>query len=217
VIADEDDCSAFDDTVFDPSQTEITDPLGRFSSFRCTEYGVACDGAQVPRAAGMYTTCEPFAASPYIYDPQVYVDHFTSLKSDPSMVVVGVIAGDVSPFVVELNNDPDPYPELQFSCGTPQTGSLAMPAVRLKWFADQFDYNTFQSICANDFASQITFIGSTVRAAIENGSDDRPSPSSGGGCSVSTSPSSSASAALAFLAAFALLVAVRVISRTRRP
>jgi uncharacterized protein (TIGR03382 family) len=92
-----------------------------------------------------------------------------------------------------------------------------MPAVRLAWFADQFEFSTFQSICAEDFGDQITFIGSTVRAAIQNGSDARPAPSSSGGCSASPRDGASSVLALALVSALALLAVAlrRVIARTR--
>src|SRR5215831_3171607 len=45
LVDDEDDCSVPPDSMlFDPSQTMLSDPLGPLASFRCTEFGITCDG-----------------------------------------------------------------------------------------------------------------------------------------------------------------------------
>jgi len=42
-ITDEDDCSARNPQLFDPTQAALTDPLGPLTSFRCFEFGITCD------------------------------------------------------------------------------------------------------------------------------------------------------------------------------
>jgi hypothetical protein len=209
-IADEDDCSALDAQVFDPSQTEVVDPLGPFGSFRCSEFGLLCDGGPISRSPDTYAVCEPWEESPYLHHPSHYVEYLLGLKDDPSKIVVGVVAGNTAPVAVDV--DAENQPTMLFSCGSPDDGSLAIPAIRLKWFAERFEFHTFQSICVPDFAEQVTYLGSTVRAAIEDPPEPGPEPvGAGAGCSVS-SRSAPAPVAVLLLA----ICAMRISSGARR-
>src|SRR5262249_49431017 len=151
---------------FDPTQDSVADPLGPFGSFRCTDFGVRCDGANLSRTPATYDECEPRGDS-YLWDPSHYVDFLRGLKPDPGKLVVSVIAAPTTPFVVDV----DAYgkPCLQESCTRVIDGSMAAPAVRLAWLASQFGENgVTQSICDDDLSSAIAFIGGTVRSTIIN-------------------------------------------------
>src|SRR5262249_53613554 len=89
LLGDEDDCSAQDTSVFNPARNldNVSSPLGVFASYRCTEFGVTCDGlASLPRAAADYQSCIPRGDS-YLYHPQFFVDFLRQLKGDPNLVI----------------------------------------------------------------------------------------------------------------------------------
>lgn len=163
-VADEDDCSAFEPALFDLED----DALGPLH-FRCTEYGVECDGQPIDRSARDYGVCTPRADSPYLHHPQAYVDFLKSLKEDPHQIIVAGIIGNPTPVSVYIN--PEGEPQLADSCSS-ASGS-AWPAVRLEWFLRQFPYrNTFVSICQPDLTealAQIAYTYASVGAPCLNG------------------------------------------------
>jgi hypothetical protein len=174
IIGDEDDCSARDDTVFDTSITrsDNSSDLGVDTSYRCTEFGVVCDGAPLARVSQDYMSCAPRGDS-YLWPTQHYVNFLRQLKSDPNLLIAAVIAGDPKPFGVQLQPDPDHpggvRPELKHSCTTVinDNPQVADPAVRLAWFANQFgDQGTFVSICQTDLAGAMTDIARLMRRVI---------------------------------------------------
>lgn len=134
ILTDADDCSAADGGAF-----AVGDP------FACTGYGVSCDGAPVAPLPGTYGSCAPQDGSPYVLHPDVYVEFLRSLKEDPSLLVLSLVAGPAQPFEVVAG------PELAPSCST-ATGETA-PAVRLDWILEQFpNRNTTTPICSSDLA-----------------------------------------------------------------
>jgi MYXO-CTERM domain-containing protein len=210
-VADEDDCSASDGDVFDPEQTDISDPLGVFSSFRCSEYGITCEEGNLARAPGMYTGCVPRSDSPYIHHPDHYVEFLRSLKADPDKLVVAAIVGTPTPVEVRLDFQGDP--ELAPSCGF-GSASFAEPGVRFQYLLSQFpDRSMLVPICNEDLSDAFTLIGSVVESAVL----DRPTPVEpdagsddiyidAGPCSVSAA---APGAGGALLFALALLPALR--------
>lgn len=146
IVSDEDDCSVFDTNLFDTSQTEIDDPLGPLTSFRCFEFGVECEGDD-PRTPGAKSDCGVREDSAYLDSVEAYADFLKSLKDDPSMVVVGAIVGDPEPVEVEIGENGNP--QLSTVCST--SLGMAYPAVRTRAFLDQFPArNRFASICTDD-------------------------------------------------------------------
>jgi hypothetical protein len=170
IVGDEDDCSAKDTSVFDPSQTSITDPLGPLASFRCTEFGLECDGAPITRSAANYTNCTSNHGTSYLQDPQVYADFLRGLKADPENVIVAVIGGNPTPVGVHL--DGSGRPTLDHSCcvdgtndciaGATQLGG-ADPGVRFNELLGYFpDRGTFTSICSTDLSDALTQIATLL-------------------------------------------------------
>ena len=133
ISIDEDDCSAFDRQLFDPSQDSIDDPLGPLSSFRCFEFGVQCAEPD-PRAPGPRTQCRSMEHSVYLTPVAEYAQFLRELKANPDDVAVAAIIGDVAPIEVARNARGDP--DLAPSC-TAEFGR-ANPGVRLKTFGDAF-------------------------------------------------------------------------------
>lgn len=170
IIADEDDCSASDTTMYDTSQTSISDPLGPLSSFRCFEFGVVCDDDS-PRNAGVKTGCVPRADSRYMYGMTEYADFLRSLKADPSLVTVGVISGVAEPVKVGITDMATP--KLEASCVS--ASGDAAPAVRLLHFASLFpNRHTKQTICNDDLSAALIGTANNLGASI------------GGACLVNT-------------------------------
>ncbi len=166
IIADEDDCSAKDTTVFDPTQMNVTDPLGPLASFRCTEFGVECGGMAITRSPATYSDCHAKTDSQYLQDPKFYADFLKTLKpSRPQDIIVAVIGGNTTPFAVAL--DMNGHPVLSHSC-TSTIGS-ADPAVRFTDFLGYFpDRSTFTSICSNDLSDALTVIANLLAQVVGN-------------------------------------------------
>jgi hypothetical protein len=159
IVSDEDDCSAYDGGIFDPTQTDISDPLGPLSSFRCFEFGIVCDGDD-PRTPGAKSECASRDASAYVTPVQDYVDFLHGLKYDSSMVVVAGIFGDSDD--VAVGTDDNGNPQLQASCSS--AGGVAFPGVRLQQFLDGFpERNRFASICEDDLGGPLADAAMAIR------------------------------------------------------
>lgn len=137
-VGDEDDCSARNPQLFDPSQQATTDPLGPLTTFRCFEFGVQCD-INDRNVVGPRKNCKP--AFDWLYKVEDYVKFFRGLKQHKSRVLVSLIAGPPTP--VEVGKD-GKNPTLRPSCEG--TSGYALPAIRLDAVRAAFD-GTFTSAC----------------------------------------------------------------------
>ena len=175
LLTDEDDCSApADTTLFDPSQTLVSDPLGPLTSYRCNEFGHLCNGQRPPRtAASNLQNCHS-AEDGRLIKVSELVAFFKNLKANPNDVMVAAVTGPATPYSVTLvapttRRGPGPaVPTIVPSCMS--ANGTAAPAVRIKDFVDAFgDNGTFLSICADDFSPVMTRIGQEVarRASLE--------------------------------------------------
>ncbi len=148
-LSDEDDCSVSDPAMFDPAQTDDADPLGAFSSFRCTEFGVTCDGGDLPRGPGFYQECAP-RESAFMRDSADFADFLRALKP-PGRLLVSTVVGRARPFNVVV--DADGHPELDASCGN-GTGREARPGIRFRGLRDELPtQSTDTSICEPDWST----------------------------------------------------------------
>jgi len=176
VISDEDDCSARDRKIFDPTQDDIDSELGQLSSFRCFEFGAECDPVDGgERSLGERTNCVAEEDSPYLESVSSYADFLRGLKGSPDQVFVATIAGNTSP--VTVVEDPtleervlDPVCLIcpggaHSGCSNAPydpDGALvaATPAVRLNAFAGEFgSAGNAQDICHYDAASDALDVG----------------------------------------------------------
>ena len=121
---------------------------------------MTCDGANLPRTAGTYTTCGP-RGDAYLWTPQHQVDFLATLAPDPGRVVITVIAGDPSPFSVGLR--PVGTPFLAAACTG--TAGTAVPAVRLASFARTFPRGVATSVCASEYATTLASTAGRVLCA----------------------------------------------------
>jgi hypothetical protein len=164
VLADEDDCSDQKPEVFntDPALDNISSMWGVNASYRCTEFGVQCNGSPLPRAAADYdpTMCGPRTDSgAMLWTPQHYFDFLRGVKGEPNLLIGAVIAGNVNNFGVEMVEQPGGglAPQLKHSCHS--ANGVADPAIRLANFASLFgDQGRFVSICNPDLSDALTTI-----------------------------------------------------------
>ncbi|HWN70894.1 MAG TPA: hypothetical protein VNM90_24800 [Haliangium sp.] len=171
-LSDEDDCSAFDQEMFNPTITGKESYLGPLDSFRCFEFGVECNPDQ-PRVLGEKYECKPREDSPYMVAVQEYVDYLRGLKADPQQIVVAGIVG-VDPVdpdkPLEVINETKPVGEvfsLVPACrvvnGDGMVVAKATPAVRLRAFLDAFPgRNALTSICEQDLRDAMDILGALI-------------------------------------------------------
>jgi len=163
IISDEDDCSTRDTAMFDPNAN-----LGPIN-FRCTRYGIECDGVSDLINFGNYSqnNCRPKTNSQYMYDVDSYVTAIQGLKTDPKSIVVAGILGNTTPFQVggdTANNKPND-PALQPSCTS--NNGVAVPAVRTYSFLQAFpDRNSFTTICNDDLSDALISIAGLLKEVI---------------------------------------------------
>lgn len=189
IITDEDDCSASDQGLFDPTITAPDSTLGPLDSFRCFEFGVQCrpDGPRVP---GDKTECVPRPDSPYMPDVQKYVDFVTGLKPRLDRIIVAGVIG----YDQENPDEPVTVEKLQWmehgetverfslvpACQvyeldedgneTDEIESRATPGVRLRYFLEQFPetHSTIQTICQRDLRSALDRIAELLQKTLGN-------------------------------------------------
>lgn len=99
IVADDDDCTAADPAVYDPSSDAGVGPL---SSARCAFYGWLCNGEPIPPIAATYTDCTPRTDS-YLVDPLETVAFLQGLKADPRMVVMAGVFPDRTPVLIDVD------------------------------------------------------------------------------------------------------------------
>jgi hypothetical protein len=172
IDADEDDCSAPPDSfLFDTTQNNLSDPLGPLASFRCTEFGITCDGltandGRIPRVAGgPYQNCRPNDAYATI-DPQhslvpaqMFIDY---LHRMPDVVVAAIVA-PIDPFAVVVDTQTG-FPSLQVSCSS-SNGTLGAPTVRLQQVVHSLgNHGLVASVCQDSYADALRAIGGLILA-----------------------------------------------------
>lgn len=166
-LTDEDDCSAFDDGLFDLTVTGLDSPLGQPDSFRCFDFGVTCDQPE-NREPGVKTGCRPAKDSSYLHDVDQYVEFLHTLKGDPGKVVVAGIFGDPEPVEVSLETHEilGQHYQLGASCESP--AGKAQPAVRLAAFLDAFPARSHAaSICDGDLSEPLAGAAWQMAGALE--------------------------------------------------
>lgn len=180
-FSEEDDCSAFDPAMYDPTMNSKDGPLGPFDSFRCFEFGVECD-PDAPRVLGDKLACKPREDSSYIYDVNQYVDFLRGLKPDPQQIVVaGLVGVDLGApdAPLEVITELKPLGEvfsLVPACevmGTdindePVVVSSAAPAVRLRAVLDAFPgRSALGSVCDEDPTGALGSVGGLIARSLE--------------------------------------------------
>lgn len=162
-LTDEDDCSAFDRTIFDPAVDSGEGALGPLSSFRCFEFGVVCDGDE-PRALGPRQGCASREDSLYLYPVSEYV-RFLEQITGPAGVVVAGLLGPPGPVAVEefTTTGGDEW-TLADVCTS--AGASALPPIRLHGFLQGFPARSaWASICDADIAAPLAGLTENIAGA----------------------------------------------------
>jgi hypothetical protein len=164
ILTDEDDCSLLNPSMLGPDSAT----LGPLQSFRCTRFGVECSPDDI-NDPGAKSGCKPRAASAYVEDIAPFRDALLAAKGgDARHVSLGVIAGNASPFAVELRTPPGggtAVTALTHSCTyTTATGeAVADPAVRLQALTDALgSHGVMTSVCASDLTPAAITIASNI-------------------------------------------------------
>jgi hypothetical protein len=166
VIADEDDCSLAQSTLFagDPASSTYGDLV----NFRCTRQGVECETPSTDlEIVGPRQDCHPRYDTTQLTQLERYVDFLKGLKADPYDVVVAGIVGDEGPF--EIIKKPNEMSVLKPSCSyTGPTGEqFAYPAIRTAEFLRGFPTrNTRATICEGDLSAALTQVGVVIKDAL---------------------------------------------------
>jgi hypothetical protein len=192
IVSDEDDCSTHDSSMFQP----VPD-LGPIN-FRCTIYGVTCDGDPDLRHLGARSNCRPNEASPYMDGVQGTIDLVRGLKTDPSKIFVAGLLGPATPFEII----PDPHP---LKPGDPALGSChsttgdALPAVRTRALIDAFAGQSATASICDPLSDQFAALGTAIAAPLSNAcitsalfDGDQETPGLQASCVVSVAPASGA-------------------------
>jgi hypothetical protein len=178
-LTDEDDCSApTDSLLFDPSVAGVA-TYGGLHSFRCTQWGITCDGKPLDGSALAPTSgCTPVVGGP-LFDVSRYVQLFAAggVKRDAADVLVVGINAPSAPFGVTLTspcadqvNTPS-CPILNHSCISPANAFLfADPGVRLNAvLAATPGSIATSSICDTDYTSTMDALADAVGARLRGG------------------------------------------------
>jgi hypothetical protein len=169
IISDEDDCTAADPRIYDPSPA-LFGELGPLADFRCFEWGWECDEGTMARGPGQYSNCRPRTSSPYLSHPDAFVEDIKSLKSDPEKIIVATLVGprpqDASPprqTSVTINTSG--VPAVSPSCVNGDQSAFPMP--RLHHFAQAFPgRNASYSLCNNDLSAGLVRVAELIRRVI---------------------------------------------------
>jgi len=179
-VTDEDDCSApADGDLFDPSR--VAD-YGALLSYRCTQFGVTCNGDAPPYGPsnGALGNCAPAPAGK-LYGAERYIDFFTrpgGARSNPGDVLLFAIDAPAQPFEVILANPvpmpPGPYSPcpgpvdgtrcavvLNHSCvSTTNSQFFGDPAVRLNTVVSRSPVvGSVTSICSTSYGDAMDRLG----------------------------------------------------------
>ena len=158
LVSAQDDCSASNDALFDPS----TAGLGPLAPFRCTQTGVTCDGATVGAKSKTYGSCQPLEPSTFLFPPSHYIDFLNGVSKDPDIVAVSTVAGDTTPFAVNVDAT---GAVLEPSC---MAGlGPATPAVRLSALTDGLGRGNFVSACDGQPEAALAPIDRVIRSGTQ--------------------------------------------------
>lgn len=170
-VSDADDCSAPATTdLFDGNAATVA-AYGPLDRFRCTQFGIACNGAPVPAApvAGLTgCTSQRMADGGKLFDIDRYIALFTKpaaqggIKVDPSDVILTSLTAPADPVAVEVESPcadaggGTSCPVVAHSCVSADDPTLfGDPAVRLESVVKASANQNTASICAGDYAAAV--------------------------------------------------------------
>jgi hypothetical protein len=159
VLTNEDDCSALSNSLFNPNDPS----LGPYSSYRCFQHGVLCNGQKPPLQATLLSNCEP--AQQWLYDVKTHYADLLKALRPPGWVSVQVIGGPTkSTIAVEKMSDYPPWYAVKESCSA---GELeGFPGLRLEELVGHMGaYGGYSSICASAYRPALKNLLTRIQAA----------------------------------------------------
>jgi hypothetical protein len=123
---------------------------------------------------GAKGSCHSNESGQYLTKIGDYVTFFSALKTDPRNVLVAAIAGDPTPFAVELRAPPGggtPIPALTHSCQYTDVNSnleVGDPGARLQQFINGFERGSYASICSMDLTAPMANLAGQVANMVGN-------------------------------------------------
>jgi hypothetical protein len=177
LLTDEDDCSAPpDSTLFDPSSGGVGQ-YGTLHSFRCTQFGIRCDGKALDGNPIDSSSCEPVTGGP-LFDVKRYADLFgnNGVKSNGSDVLLVSLSAPPTPVVVNVTqpcidqvNTPS-CPALGHSCAVSPNGPLfGDPGVRLHAVMASTPNSVEASICDDGYGGTLDAMADAMAARMRAG------------------------------------------------
>ncbi|MBU1241149.1 hypothetical protein KKF84_17385 [Myxococcota bacterium] len=169
-VSDEDDCSAQNQGLFDPA----SEALGNFGSFRCTQWGIACDQPWDTGFVGETMDMTGCVARPesdserLLYPISRYVDSLIALKGHPAVISLAAIVG---PTDGDMTIDRDTFgnPHLMYSCTDGDSG--AVPGIRFHDLVTAFTLPAdrewaFYPVCESDYSPALEGIARNAALAM---------------------------------------------------
>ncbi len=174
-LTDEDDCSAKNPQLFDPSSQSVSDPMGLLDSFRCTEFGLKCDTPWDRKVAATYQNCTP--GGTYLFPVEDYISFFKQIKplNRTLLFAIGGPMGEIQTGY----NDQNRF-HLKPTCWTGK--GKAVPALRLKAVVEGMGKNGYYNqgtdtsltqkeevnICSDNFGPAMRLLGRMIVASLGN-------------------------------------------------
>lgn len=175
LLTNEDDCSApSDSALFDPNMTDpATDPYGALQSYRCTEFGIACDSGPLPHLAlstpltltGCHSKEDGVLLR--VYD---LVARVKQIKANPNDIFVAAIMAPASTSMtigsvtISTAKGTTMAPVLNHVPGC-ETYAADNP-IRIASFVQAFGQHALvTNICQADYAPALTQIGAALGTA----------------------------------------------------
>ena len=177
LMTDEDDCSAPPDTpLFDPSSGGVA-TYGTLHSFRCTQFGVVCDGKPLTGASVSGLNCTPLDGGP-LFDVSRYVSLLSAggVKPNSDDVLFATIVAPSTPFGVSVTMpcadqvNTASCPILDHSCFLATNPSWnADPAVRINTVSARVPNSITGSICDTDYSATMTAVADAMSTRMSAG------------------------------------------------
>jgi hypothetical protein len=181
MLTNEDDCSVPPDSrLFDPAVQSVNDlpALGGLWSYRCNEFGHACDHPLPHSADGLPVTltgCRSNENTEGLHHltPEADFRAFFEQIKPPERRFLAIIAGPPAPYTVGIhtaqlaNGSFEGQPEIEHSC-TAADGTSADPGVREVALVADLE-GTFWSICEDDLKPALQQIAAGITQKLEVG------------------------------------------------
>jgi hypothetical protein len=189
-VTDEDDCSAPDNTDLFTNTTQSVSMYGVLQSFRCTQFGIECNGMPLTgQSTSGLTGCTSFDLSNggKLTDLTAYNNFFTKpaalggVKVDPNDVILVGISAPSDPVGVQVTMPCTGQPNTP-SCSTLNHSCVAAtdakffgdPAVRLNSVVNQARNHSLTSICDTDYTAAMQRLGDLIISSIGAGCLNSP-------------------------------------------